>query len=141
MRERISAPEQIKYVWERVEAEVKKLYSHVPESIRLKETELTAEERRLANFVDFIGEGRGSRTLAQALLETEREVEVLKEELEGLRRSREKVFQVPLIEWIRERLSTLKEILERNVDRSGLVLRNLLGQLRLEPTRGEIGRP
>ena len=50
-------------------------------------TELVAEERRLANFVDFIGEGRGSQALAKALVETERRVEVLREELDGLRRS------------------------------------------------------
>jgi hypothetical protein len=108
-----------------------KLYTHVPESIHLKEIELTAEERRFANFVDFIGEGRGSRTLAQALFESERKVEALKEELESLRRCRATVFQVPQIEWIQERLTKLKDILERNSDRSGLLLR---GPLRLEPT-------
>jgi len=125
----------------RVEEGVATLYAHIPETLRLKETELNAEERRLANFVDFIGEGRGSRTLAQALLETERKVETLKEELEGLRRSREKVFQAPPIEWVQVRLTRLQEILERNADRSGPILRNLLGQLRLEPTRGDVGRP
>ena len=120
-----------------VAAEVGKLYTHVPESIRLKETELTAEERRLANFVDFIGEGRGNRTLAQALFESERKVGALKEELESLHRCRGKVFQVPPQEWIQERLTKLKEILDRNADRSGLLLRKLLGPLRLEPTSGE----
>ncbi len=142
VRERLSDPRHIEYVLKRVETEVGRLYTHVPESIRLKETELTAEERRLANFVDFIGEGRGSRTLAQALLESERKVEALKEELESLRRCRGKVFQVPPIEWIQERLSKLKEILERNSNRSGLLLRKLLGPLRLEPTRpGDNDRP
>ena len=137
VQERLSDPHHIEYVLRRVAAEVGKLYTHVPESIRLKETELTAEERRLANFVDFIGEGRGSRTLAQALFESERKVGALKEELESLHRCRGKVFQVPPQEWIQERLSKLKEILERNADRSGLLLRKLLGPLRLEPTCGE----
>jgi hypothetical protein len=41
----------------------------------MKETELNAEERRLVNFVDFIGEGRGSRALAEALAASERKVE------------------------------------------------------------------
>jgi hypothetical protein len=59
LRQRLSAPEHLQYVLRRVEAEVGKLYAHIPESIRLKETELAAEVRRLANFVDFIGEGRG----------------------------------------------------------------------------------
>jgi len=54
--ERLSDPQHIEYVLRRVEAEVAKLYTHVPESIHLKEVELTAEGRRLANFVDFIGE-------------------------------------------------------------------------------------
>ena len=140
--ERLSDPERIEYVLRRVAAEVAKLFSHVPESIHLKEAELTAEERRLANFVDFIGEGRGSRTLAQALLESERKVESLKEELESLRRSRGKVFQVPPTEWIQERLTKLKDILERNSERSGLLLRKLLGPLRLELTSaGENDRP
>jgi hypothetical protein len=61
--ERLSDPQHIEYVLRRVEAEVAKLYTHVPESIHLKEVELSAEGRRLANFVDFIGEGRGSRSL------------------------------------------------------------------------------
>jgi site-specific DNA recombinase len=51
--ERLSDPTHIEYVLRRVEVEVAKLYTHVPESIHLKEVELTAEERRLANFVDF----------------------------------------------------------------------------------------
>jgi Recombinase zinc beta ribbon domain len=142
VRERLSDLQHIEYVLRRVEAEVRKLYTHVPESIHLKETELTAEKRRLANFVDFIGEGRGSRTLALALLESERKVEALREELESLRRNRSKVFQVPPTEWIQERLTKLKEILERNSDRSALLLRKVLGPLRLEPMcGGHIDRP
>jgi hypothetical protein len=72
-----------------------KLSAHVPETIRVKDAELGAEERRLGNFLDFIGEGRGSQALAKALVETERRVEALRKELDGLRRSREKAFQAP----------------------------------------------
>jgi len=39
------------------------------------------------------------------------------------------------LEWIQERLTKLKDILERNSERSGLLLRKLLGPLRLEPAR------
>jgi hypothetical protein len=92
------------------------------------------------NFVDFIGEGPGSRTLAQALLDTERKGDALKEELEGLRLSRDKVFQAPPREWVEERLAQLKDVLERTPDRSGLILRKFLGPLRLEPTRGDNGQ-
>ena len=44
-------------------------------------------------------------------------------------------------EWVEERLTQLQDVLERNPDRSALILRNFLGPLRLDPTRGETGRP
>jgi hypothetical protein len=57
--------EQIAYVLQQVEREIAKLRSDLPEALKLKEAELTAEHRRLANFVDFICEGRGSQALAK----------------------------------------------------------------------------
>jgi hypothetical protein len=141
VQERLALAENVQRVLQRVEEEVQKLYAHVPETIRLKETELSAEERRLANFVDFVGEGRGRRTLACTLLETERRVDALREELEGLRRGREKVFQAPPVEWIEERLVRFRELLERRTGQSALILRRLLGEVRLEPTQGDIGKP
>lgn len=117
------------------------MYSDVPETIRLKEAELQADERRLANFVEFIGEGRGSRALASALTETERRVEELRDEVEGLWRSRDAVFQAPPIEWIEGRLAKLRPLLEQATERSAHLLRQILGTIHLEPTRGDIGRP
>ena len=98
-------------------------------------------ERRLTNFVDFIGEGRGSQALANALIETEGRVEALRSELDALRRSRKKVFQSPPMEWIEERLSRVQEVLERRTEQSALLLRDVLGTIRLEPQRGDVGRP
>ena len=141
IRERINDPEQIRYVLERVEEEVRKLRSDMPATIRLKEAELSAEERRLANFLDFIGEGRGSQALGQALAETERKVEALREEVYGLRVSREKVFRAPPVEWIRDRVSKLQEVLEARTARSALLLRELLGPVTLEAVAVDVGRP
>ncbi len=141
VRERISDPAQIRYVLERVEAEVKRLRSDLPETIRLKEAALTAEERRLANFLDSIGEGRGSKALGQALAETERKVLSLREDVDGLRCSREKVFRAPPIEWISERVSGLQDLLEARTGRSALILRELLGPIQLKPVPVDVGRP
>jgi len=141
VREQLDQAEHIRYLLERVEAEVAKLYAHIPETVRTKEAELDAEERRLANFVDFIGEGRGSQALGKALVETERRVEALRADLDGLRLGSEKVFQAPPVEWVEERLSGVQEVLERRTERSALLLRALLGKIELEPAKGEIGRP
>ena len=141
LAEQLTRAEQIRHVIERVEAEVATLSEHLPETIRAKESELSSEERRLANFIDFIGEGRGSQALANALIETESRVEALREELDALRRSRRKVFQTPPVEWIEERLSRVQEVLERRTEQSALLLRDVLGTIRLEPKKGDVGRP
>ena len=113
----------------------------LPETILAKESELTSEERRLTNFVDFSGEGRGSHALTDALIETEGRVEALRSELGALRRNRKKVFQAPPMEWIEERLSRVQEVLERRTEQTAPLLRDVLGTIRLEPQRGNVGRP
>jgi site-specific DNA recombinase len=141
VREQISDPEHIAYVLGRVEQEIAKLRADLPDTLKLKEAELTAEQRRLANFVDFIGEGRGSQALAKALTETERRVNSLGEEVDGLRRGREKVFCPPPVEWIRERMGELQTALEQRTARSAQALRNVRGPIRLELVTPDIGRP
>ncbi len=141
VQEKISDPDQIAYVLHRVEDEIAKLRSDLPDALKLKETELTAEQRRLANFVDFIGEGRGSQALAKALIETERRVDSLSDEVDALRRSRERIFRPPPIEWIKDRLDYLQEVLEQRTALSAQTLRHLLGPITLQPVSPEIGRP
>jgi hypothetical protein len=63
IQDQIADPEHIAYVLRRVEDEIAKLRSDLPDTLKLKEAELNAEQRRLANLVDFIGEGRGSLEL------------------------------------------------------------------------------
>ena len=51
------------------------------------------------------------------------------------------MFETPPVEWIEEWLTRMQQVLERRTDRSALLLRSLLGLIRLELTRGQIGRP
>ena len=48
--------------------------------------------------------------------------------------------QLPF-EWIEARLDELAGLLKRRTGESAMVLRRLLGQIRMEPTKGDIGRP
>ena len=141
VQEQISDPEHITYVLERGEQEIAKLRSDLPNSLKLKEAELTAEQRRLANFVDFIGEGRGSAALAKALTETERRVQALTDEVDTLRRSRENIFRPPPVEWIKDRVGKLQGLLEQRTAQSAQALREILGPIRMELVTSDIGRP
>ena len=139
--ERITDVEHVRYLLERVEREVQKLLSNVPEHTRMKQAELADQERRLENYLDFIGEGKATQALADALITTERRVEELREELAELRQASNKVFRAPPIEWIRERVTQLQKVLERRTPKSALLLREILGPIRLDPIQPDIGRP
>ena len=139
--QRLSSPDQIHQILTKVEKEIGILYSDIPESIRQKEIELNAEERRLSNFIEFIGEGRGSRALAKALENSEIKVNALQSELEGLQQTRDKVFQAPPIDWIEEKLAELSDVLEQNTAQSAEALHQVLGPIRMEATYPETGKP
>jgi site-specific DNA recombinase len=138
---KVGDPEHLQYVLRQVEKEIEKQRSHFPEEFKMKQTELAAEERRLDNFINAIGEGNGSKALGQALSEAERRTETLRDELDGLQKAREKRFKVPSTEWIKEHIAKLQELLEKRTEQSALVLRKLLGPIRLEPVAIGAGKP
>jgi site-specific DNA recombinase len=141
VRDSLASAENIAYVFRRVEEEVARASAESPEVIRLKEAELAAEDRRIANFVEFVGQGKGTRALAEALMVAENKRDELQAEVELLRKAREAVQAAPPLVWIEERIATLQETLERRVELSARLLRALLGKIRLEPVARETGRP
>lgn len=68
IREKLASRENLVYVLKRVEKELAKVNSEAPEGIRLKEADLAGEERRVANFVEFIGDGGQPRSRMRFLL-------------------------------------------------------------------------
>ena len=65
----------------------------------------------------------------------------LQAEIDGLCRTHDKVFQSQLIEWIEERLSQFRVLLEIDTNDSALVLPNLLGPVILKVKYPDIGKP
>ncbi len=141
VREILASSENILYLLKGVEREVARACKGIPEIIMNKESECHIEESRVANFLEFIGEGRGSQALAKALMDSEKRVDELRRELALLKEHREVSFTIPPKAWIEERVALIQEVLERRTQRSALLLRQLLGKILLQPTRGEIGRP
>ena len=50
-------------------------------------------------------------------------------------------FEAPPFEWIADRLGHARELLERQTERSALLLRQILGPVRLRPVNPQVGRP
>ena len=140
IRERLSDPASIHYVLKRVEAEVKRAHAHLPEEIELKRAKLASEERRIANYIDFIGQGKGTRAIGEALSAAEQKAASLGAELRAYEASAESLFKAPPVEWVAERMSALQPLLEIDTTGSALLLRRVLGSVRLVPVVPEVGR-
>lgn len=126
-------------VLKQVERAPARLSSTLPEDLRLREAELATEQRRQANIIDLVGEGRGSRALAQAMLETEARVEALAEDAASLRASARRILAPPPVEWIHERLADLRDVHGRDPASSARRLRRVLGPIRLDLVHPAIG--
>jgi hypothetical protein len=133
--------EHVAFVLERTEEEIAKLRSNLPDALKLKEAELSAEQRRLSNFVDFIGQGRGSQALAKG---ARRNREASRRSQRRRRRAPPQPgegLQASTDRMVKDRLEHLQDVLEEHLERSAHVLRQMLGPIRLELTTPDIGRP
>ena len=140
VKQLLSDPENIRRVLKRVAKKLKILYADFPKKIFRKEKELAAEERKLNNFINFIGQGKGTRSLNHAMIECENKIDKLKNEIHVLQTSHAKSIKVPPIKWIEERLIHIQNLLEQNISQSAMVLRKLLGPIELEPVTPDTGR-
>ena len=89
---------EVHYVLSRVEEEVRRLLGHLPGEIKLRRAALTEEERRVGNFIEFIGDGKATPALFQALRMAEEKVASLQSELRAIEASAADVFKAPPIE-------------------------------------------
>ena len=137
----LATPENVLSVLKDVEEKVRKMYSKYPKRIRQKERELISEERKLTNLINFIGEGKGTVSLKQALLDTEIKIDSLKNEIDFLNNTYSNVIQAPIDKWIGGRLSHIQKLLNRKTGKSAMVLRSVLGPIELEPVLPECEQP
>ena len=137
---RLLEPASLRYVLERIEAEAKRLHGHLPEEISVKRAALAEEERRIANYIEFIGEGKGTRALGEALSAAEQKAGTLRTDLRAYESSSQAVFKAPPAEWVADRVRALQSVLEAEPSISGLMLRRVLGPVRLNPVTPQVGK-
>ena len=89
----------------------------------------------------FASESTTRGVLSQRVRVAEQKAEALRRELLALEGTATDVFKAPPVEWVTERLGKVQEVLERETTRSALLLRRVLGPIRLAPITPEVGRP
>ena len=136
---RLSNTDSLAYVFRRVEKMVAKEFAESPGAAKRKEDEYKKQRQMLDNLVGYIAQGRQSKAVESALEECEKKVEQLGTDLEFLGKCHTRLFKAPPKEWIEERVSRIKEVLELKTERSALLLRKLFGKIVAEPAEREDG--
>ena len=139
VQQRLADPSAIQYVFNRLQKEVARLYSDVPETLRRKKAQLGNERRRRDNLVNFVAEGKQSAAIRERLAQTEQKVSSLEVQIQELTRT-SRGFRVPSLRTIERRCANLRALLDSRVEQSALVLRELLGKIRLYPVVSSSGR-
>ena len=139
LQERLADPAAIQYVFNRLQKEIAGLSSDVPQSLRRMKAQLGNERRRRDNLVNFVAEGQGSDAIRDRLAQTEQKVSSLEVQIQELTRS-SRGFRVPSLSTIERRCANLRALLDSSVAKSALVLRELLGKIRLCPVVSSSGR-
>ncbi len=139
LQERLADPRAIRYVFEQLQEEIARLSADVPDLIRRRKEQLGRERRRLDNLVNFIADGRASAAVRDGLEKTEQTVSLLKAQVAELTRT-SSGFRVPFLRTIEQRCKNLRALLDSSIERSALVVRELLAPIRLDPVVSDSGR-
>ncbi len=137
LKQKILTAENLSYVYKNVEKLVTSGLNEVPELIKKKKSRLDKLLSELQNYLNYIKIGNFSKSVSQALNETEKRSESLKQEIVSLEFQQQNTFKAPAKEWINLRLERLRETLNKNTVTAGLALKEVLGPIRLEPISDE----
>jgi len=80
------------------------------------------------------------RARARGRTAAEQKAASLRTELQAYEASAQWLFKAPPVEWVAERLATVKQVLEAEPTTSALSLRRVLGPIKLVPVVPQVGR-
>ena len=133
LKQKILTAENLSYVYKKVEKLATSGLNEVPGLIKKKRLQQAKLLSEIQNYLNFIKAGNLSKAVSDALNETERRNEDLKQEIGSLEFQQQNTFKAPPKEWIDLRLERLQEILNKNTVTSSSALKEVLGSIRLEP--------
>ena len=144
IRDRLLEPGAVRHVLGRVAEEIKKLSADRSGVLGRKTRELRDAEKRLGNWLQFVGDGRASdlSSVRAEIAQAEARVERLSAEVKVLRRPKAPDFRVPSEKWVVEQVKLTQALLERRTPDSARLIRRLLGQkVIIKPVDSGSGRP
>ena len=133
LRENLLTTENLEYIYRNIEKLVAIGLNEVPELTKKKKAQFEKIKAEIENYLNFIRMGNFSKTVSEALNEAEKKNSELGQEITALEFQKENTFKTPPKEWINNRLEKLNDTLNKNTIASSEALKELLGDITLEP--------
>ena len=133
LKEKVLIVENIQYVYKKIEKLIAQGLNEVPELIKKKKSQHEKVLSEIQNYLNFIKIGNFSKAISEALKEAENKCEDIKKEVDFLTFQKQNEFISPPKEWVEHRLEELRDTLNKNTVASSLALKELLGEISLEP--------
>ena len=133
LQEKILTLDNLSYVYKKVEKIAVSGRNDVPEQIKNKKNSYNKVMQEIQNYLNYIKIGNFSKVVSEALNDAETRSENLKEEMLSLEYQNKNSFKAPPQEWIKNKLESLHETLNKSTRSFALVLKKILGDIQLEP--------
>src|SRR5262249_28154545 len=133
-------PETIEPIYKLVEKKIEAQLNYVPKELEGKIRDLKSSETKIHRFIQYIADGRESSAVSQALEEEESRKAMLEMEIKDLRVVEGEKFQAPSKEWIASRIADLKSLLEKNIEQSAKMVKEITGIVTLIPEETPDGK-
>ena len=133
LKEKMLTVKNLKYIFQKVEEIAAASLNTTPETLKKKRSEIVKLQDEIQNYINFVKAGNFSKSIADALTEAEKKDANLKQDIASLEFQTNNTFKAPPREWIEARLAKLTETLNQNTIASAQALKELLGQVTVEP--------
>ncbi|MDD2703013.1 MAG: recombinase family protein, partial [Candidatus Omnitrophica bacterium] len=137
LKDKILTVDNLEYVYKNVEKLAAEGFNEMPDLVKKKRAQFEKIQQEIQNYLNFIRMGSLSKAVFEALTEAEKKNEELTAEIGSLEFQKDNSFKSPPREWIDHRLENLRETLNKNTVSSAMALKELMGDIVLEPVLEE----
>ena len=133
LKTKILTPDNVSLIYKKVEKLSEEELNTIPAQLTKKQSDLDKLKHDVENFLNFIRIGNLSKAVSDSLTASEKRIDELEVEIGAFNYQQANSFKAPPKEWIKFRLERLSETLNKNTIGSSLALKELMGQVIMEP--------
>jgi len=131
LRDELFNEQALKVLFASVRESIKANSAHLPKEEAQLNRQLEGAEKKISNYLKAIGDGVSSESVTAALLEEEKRKGAILTKLDQLKTAKQNVPELPSEEWIQERVKDLINLLQTDVEKAALLIRQIFGEITL----------